>query len=128
MNKCYSRNGEEFNYTELADLFEEMAGDGDLQEGAEYWEAEAHAAEPAHFFDAEDIIENAAERAYEEGGDYAEGFGDVSKEAIAELQELLSAWANKHCSVNFYTVHNAKKLTVTAEQAAEYVEPEEQTK
>lgn len=120
MSKCYSRNGEEFNHTELADLLEEMAGDGDLHEGAEYWEAEARHMESAHFFDAKDIIENAAERAYEEGGDYAEDFGDVSKEAVAELQELLSAWANKHCSVNFYTVHAPKKLTVTAEQADEY--------
>lgn len=124
-SKCYSRNGEEFNHTELSDLLEEMAGDGDLNEGAEYWEAEARHMEAADFFDAETVIENAAERAYEEGGDYAEDFGDVSKEAVAELDALLTAWANKHCSVNFYTVHAPKKMAVTAEQAAEYSESEE---
>lgn len=119
-NKCYSRNGEEFNYLELGDMLRDMGGDGELHEGAEYWEAEANHPKTSEFFDANRIIEDAAEQAYGEVGEYAEGYGDVPEEAIAELQELLDQWADKHCTVTFWTVSNAKKMTVTAEQVADY--------
>lgn len=52
--------------------------------------------------------------------DAAPGGEAMAKEAVAELDGLLAAWANKHCAVNFWTVSNVKKVTVTTELAAEY--------
>lgn len=121
MSKCYSRNDEEYNFESLHEVLQEMDEDGDLREGAVYWEADSRRPEPAEFFDAERVIEEAAERAYEVGGDYAEDFGDVSREAIAELQSLLKQWADKHCTVSFWTVHGTKQMHVTAEMVAEYM-------
>jgi hypothetical protein len=48
------------------------------------------------------IIEQMGENAFGEAGECSEDFPCVSKEAEAELEALLAAWARKHCEVNFW--------------------------
>lgn len=52
--------------------------------------------------DADYIIEAMGERAYDECGECAEEFPDVTDEAKAELNAFLDAWADKHCEVRFW--------------------------
>lgn len=43
------------------------------------------------------LLENIAERVYDQGGEYAEGYlDDVTDEHKKELQELIYSWAKQH--------------------------------
>jgi len=117
---CYSENDEDYRDDGLETLFEQMIDKGTFRVGAEYWRGEVRRREASEFFSADRVIEEANERAYDDGGDYAEDFADVSEEAKAELEVMLAAWANKHCPVNFFTVHAATKMQVTEAEYAEY--------
>ena len=83
--------------------------------------------------DADGIIEAMAEDV--QGSDYSEwadDFPTVSDEAMSELTLLLepiNAWANRHCSVSFFTVVQPQSYNVTAADIAdaeEYRRAEEQ--
>ena len=72
--------------------------------------------------DADDIINDMANRAGDEHSEFCDGFPDVSDEARAELEvalDALKAWANKHCGVTFYQVERIESYRVTAEDRAE---------
>lgn len=72
--------------------------------------------------DADGVIEAMAEQV--QGSDYSEwadDFPEVSEEARKELETLLDpirAWADRHCSVSFFTVSGVKPYTVTADDIA----------
>ncbi|WP_219096252.1 hypothetical protein [Pseudomonas sp. UMAB-40] len=77
----------------------------------------------SHFLpDADKIIEVMAEEA--QGSDYSEfadDFPTVSDEAQKELEALLEplkAWADRHCSVSFFSVTQPEPYTVTATDIA----------
>lgn len=65
------------------------------------------------FIDADEIIEMAKDRAYE-NNEYAEGYlDDITKEKEQELNELIVGWFNNNAKQpTFFTVKNAKKITV----------------
>ncbi|WP_222833265.1 hypothetical protein [Pseudomonas sp. SC3(2021)] len=48
-----------------------------------------------------DIIEMLGERAYDDVGEVAEDWPDVSAEARQELDAILGAWVSKHCAATF---------------------------
>ena len=52
--------------------------------------------------DVDDIIETMGERAYDEAGEVAEEFPDVSNEAKTELEELLRGWCEKYARPTFW--------------------------
>lgn len=52
--------------------------------------------------DVDDIIETMGERAYDEAGEVAEEYPDVTAEAKAELEELLRGWCEKYARPTFW--------------------------
>lgn len=64
------------------------------------------------FIDADDIIEMAKDRAYEDS-EYAEGYlDDITKEKEQELNKLIINWLNDNAiQPTFFTVANIKQIT-----------------
>lgn len=64
------------------------------------------------FIDADDIIEMAKDRAYEDN-EYAEGYlDDITKEKEQELNKLIIDWLNNNAEQpTFFTVKNIKQIT-----------------
>lgn len=118
---AYSTDEENFS-KEFCDVLDELRNDhadADLI-GMTYWVGEKVQHPASHYFSrsAERIVETAAELAYDEN-EHAEDFTrDTPKEAIAELQALIEAWADKHVTVNFWTVKNVRAMKLTAEDLA----------
>ena len=64
------------------------------------------------FIDADDIIERAKDRAYEDN-EYAEGYlDDITKEKEEELNKLIIDWLNNNGEQpTFFTVKNIDQIT-----------------
>lgn len=118
---AYSTDEENFS-KDFCDVLDELRNDYEDAEliGKTYWVGEKVERPASHYFkrSAERAVEIAAELAYDEN-EHAEDFGsDATKEAIAELQTFIDAWADKHVKVNFWTVVNVRPMQVTAEDLA----------
>ena len=111
----WSSDEETFNYDSLDEL---IAMDDDLEAGRTVYYGEAEAI-GTNFVDADDVIEDIANRAYAEGGEHAEDFPDVSAEAKKELDDFLIAWQAKYCVPTFYRIRNVKEYTITEADIAE---------
>ncbi|OVE49412.1 hypothetical protein [Chromobacterium violaceum] len=106
--QVWSRNGETFQADSLHELINDyelgpgsVAHVGDVQEHGTDW------------IDANDVIEQIANRGADEGGEFADDFPDVSAEAKAELDEFLKRWQAEHCVANFFLVVNVRHHTIT---------------
>lgn len=108
----WSRDGESYNYDSLGELLD---CNDDTQEGDVVHVGTAVVPDPAQWVDADDIIENLSCRADDTCGEFAEDYPEVSKEAKAELQDVLEAWARKHCTPTFYTIEDDSEYIVTAD-------------
>lgn len=108
---AWSLNGEDFSHDSMQDAID--AATDDLEPGQVVYFGDA--VKPAsNFVDMDDVIELIGERAYDIGGEHAEGFPDVSKEAAAELASFLEKWQAEHCAPNFWTVRNVQEHVLTA--------------
>ena len=97
---------------------EELLGCADVEAGATVYFGEA--IEPrTHWVDADEVIERIGIRAYDEHGEHAEDYPEVSDEAKAELDAFLTQWQATHCRANFWVVTNVQPHTVTAEELAD---------
>lgn len=67
-----------------------------------------------HLCDADGVIEMIGERAYDQVGEFADGYPDVTPEAKAELEALLADWIEKHAKPTFYSVINVREHIITA--------------
>ncbi|WP_303698616.1 hypothetical protein [Pseudomonas aeruginosa] len=92
--ECWSANDEDFNCVSLADLLNENE---DLKPGDTVYRAQAIKPDPTGYVHARDVIELLVERAWDDGGEYAEGWPDIGKEEEEELNQLLESWIRKHC-------------------------------
>lgn len=109
--ECWSANDEDFSSLGLDELLNE---NDELKPGDVVFRGEAVRPDPTRYVDASDIIELLGERAYDDAGDHADGWPDVSKEAEAELDQLLKGWMHKHCSSPpFYRVKNSIPYVLT---------------
>lgn len=71
--------------------------------GDDYWVTSGHLVPlEAVLPDADDIIETMSSRAYDEAGECAEEYPDVTNEARVELQGLLRGWCEKYARPNFW--------------------------
>ncbi|OHS09335.1 hypothetical protein HMPREF3289_01320 [Pseudomonas sp. HMSC75E02] len=110
--ECWSANDEDFTCFELAELLND---NDELKPGDVVFRGEAITPDPSSYIDADDVIELIGERAYDDAGDHADGWPDVSKEAEAELDQLLKEWMRKHCShPPFYRVKNSIPYVLSA--------------
>jgi hypothetical protein len=126
--ECWSLDGEEFNYDSLGDLLD-ARGD-EVRPGYKVWRGTAKHPSMADLADAERVIEDIGERAHDFGGEYADGFPEVSPEHAAKLQALLEQWLTECPPPRFYQVTNAVPYVLadtdfTQEQMAEIAAQEE---
>lgn len=76
------------------------------------------------WIDADDLIEMIGERAYDEAGEAAEDFPNVSKEAKQELADFLDRWQRTNCKPTFYSVEKVRTHAITeADLAAKATTP-----
>lgn len=68
--------------------------------------------------DADDIIETMGERAYDEAGEAAEEYPDVSEAARIELGDFLRGWVEKHAKPDFWVADGVAEF-ITAHAALE---------
>ncbi|MBR8434849.1 hypothetical protein KDW37_29225 [Burkholderia cenocepacia] len=107
----WSRNNEDFTCDELDELLDTH---DDLAVGDVVFIGEVAPIQTKHLCDADDVIEMIGERAYDEVGEYADGYPDATPEARAELDALLVGWIEKHAKPTFYSVVNVRQYVITA--------------
>ena len=120
-NECWSRDEEHFSYETLGELLD---CNDDLQVGDTVYTGNGVTPDPAEWVDADDVIEQLACRAYDECGEFAETYPEVSKEATAELQTLLETWARKYCTPTWYMVKNVREHEITFEDIEAEAKPD----
>ena len=122
--KAYSLNDEDFRYDTIGEVMSALEDSDDLIAGAEYFEIETESVDLAEYLDADTMLETAEERAYEELGECAKDAFRVTKEAAEELGATLKTWAAKHLPAGYWRcVGKSQRITVTAEDVAEYAGP-----
>lgn len=111
MNRVYSNNDEYWpNYS-----LEEVIKNDNLKAEDTVWTGIAQDFDTSSLIDASDIIDMLSERAYDNLGECAEDFPNVSKEAIKELNDFLKDWIRKHDSTPYYIVKNVEEIILTQE-------------
>lgn len=110
IKQCWSANGEDFIFQSLRELLDAGA---DLAPGDVVHVGEADYPDTHQLIDASDVMDQMTDRAWDIAGEYAMDYPDVSNEAKAELESLLSAWITKHCPPTFFVVKNSKEYTLT---------------
>jgi hypothetical protein len=114
MSEVWSVDGESFIHNSLGNLLETHAA----AVGSVVYVGDAIKPTVEQIIDARDVIELIADRGGDLGGEWAEDFPDVTKEAESELDALLRQWFEKHCEVTFYTVENIRAHTVAGGDVA----------
>lgn len=109
--QCWSANGEDFLFQSLSELLDSHPG---YQPGDVVYVGDASYPDTHQLIDAEDVIEQMTDRAWDIAGEYAMDYPDATKEAKAELDQFLQAWITKHCPPEFFVVKNSKEYTLTA--------------
>lgn len=117
-NLFWSSDDEFYNYKSLGDLIDQNS---DIEPGAVVTFGESQRVTARQLIDGDDIVEMIAERAFDLVGEHAEGFPDITNEAIEELEKFVHGWMEKHAPINFYQVINIKKHVITKEEIDEVV-------
>ncbi|WP_417283380.1 hypothetical protein [Comamonas sp.] len=126
--ECWSVCGEEFTFDSLGDLLDSR-GD-ELRPGHKVWRGTALPPSLSSLVDADRVIEDIGERAYDFGGEWADNYPEVTPEHKAKLQTLLEQWLAECPSARFYQVVDAKPYVLscddfTPEQLEEIAHEEE---
>ena len=116
----YSLDGENYRFDDLTELLAELEDGGDLGEGKTIHAGTAIRHKASEFFYVDSLVDDMQNRAYDEAGEWAEDFPDISKEQSKELGDLIGAWLDKNVNVNFWTVGDAKEIQITAAMIAEF--------
>ncbi len=122
---CYSRDDEDFQFTELGELMDNLASDGALEPGTVYYEADFTPMTHDYIIGRlliENLLESCDEEVYEEVGEaYDNDYRGVNEEAIEELRALVADWAKKHVSLNCWRIDGkSREKTFTKEEIEEY--------
>lgn len=107
----WSRNNEDFTWDELDELLDSH---DDLTVGDVVFVGDVAPVPIKYLCDADDVIDTMGDRAYDQVGEYADGYPDVTPEAKAELEALLAGWIEKHAKPTFYSVINVREHKITA--------------
>ncbi|SET40173.1 hypothetical protein SAMN05216326_12510 [Nitrosomonas marina] len=109
----YSEDGETFYEYEGIVPYLEFP-DGDTQE---IYQGTKHPFTNSRFMDAESIIEDARDKAWDLAGEFSEGYlENIPKEKVDELDKLLADWFDTNVGQpDFYSVKNIKKITIHKE-------------
>lgn len=115
--------GSDFDCGDFSDTKEEAIvafrkdlADGDYDDVKKqgfFWVGQTVAHSVTRFFNADEVIDRAADIADDVGGEFAEDYPDVTQEARDELDELLLNWATKYSlEPNFYEIINSEKVNI----------------
>lgn len=105
MTICYSTDGECFNLLDVGYVFEELIDrDGSLDAGAVYYEADCRRMAARNVITADIVMEHMSDALWDELGEIADGYPEVTAGAKAELDTLLHEWVEKYCSPSHYWV------------------------
>lgn len=88
-------NREDWRHETLRDLLQWVAPT-DMAGKVVYVADKERPSASAYMPDADCVIDEIINTAWDEGGDYADDYPDVSDEAKAKLNALLEAWADEH--------------------------------
>ena len=113
IDQVFSINGEEFGADDFGEILERLEEDGNVL-GATYYTGTKLQRKASAYFLLDDVLEAMGDRAWDECGEYAQGFPDIGKEKLNELEKLVSDWLDANVEVNFYTVTNVQERKVTA--------------
>lgn len=103
-----------------SDTLAELIHDYDLTVGTVVHHGIAVHPSASIFVDADNVIEMAQERAYDEYSDYAECFLDgVTDEEKKKLDDFLSDWLDRNADVTFYMVTDVKAHIITKQDIAD---------
>lgn len=121
MEKCFSTNDEDFNFTDFSELMGALKDNGDVAVGATYYEADFRHITGSDLVSVDRLIEDMEERLYDEVGECAEGGLDVSDEAAKELEAFLVQWAEKHTDLGrFYKIlGKSREMKITEADLAD---------
>lgn len=123
-DKCYSINEEEYSYDDIYDAIEAFVDGCSDEEIQQIYDGEITIYEgdalqrKASDFLSFNVYDNLQDNAYEEAGEYSEGWLDnLTDEQYDELQnnikKVINDWADKHKKQpTFWTVENVKQLRV----------------
>lgn len=121
MDKAYSTNDEEFNYHDASDALQALADDGELVEGRIYYEIDTQPVSLADYLTADRVLEFASDQVHDDVGEAAEGAFYAGKEAEAEWNAFVTAWAEKHLATGLWKcIGSSRELKVTAADVVEY--------
>lgn len=128
MEKCYSLNNEEFNYTELEDAIRDKFDDLSIKVGdvVTIYEGDAILWKAGDFADGFPL-DTLSNHAYDEAGEYADEWPNCTKEQEADLtqrlKDVVNQWADDHgLQPQFYHVENVKELRfVMTSETGDYV-------
>ncbi|MNL07847.1 hypothetical protein D3C87_1285420 [compost metagenome] len=117
----YSLNGEDFQEGCASEALQALDDDGRLTLGAEYRLGVSQKPAPADFFDADHLIEQMQERAYDMGGEFAEDYlTELTDEQVLDLGRVVKAWLSSvNPRVTFFTVKEIQTFKITLEDIDE---------
>jgi hypothetical protein len=116
----YSTDGESYQYEELGDVIDSIENaleEGETALGKTYYKGVAKKPLASSFCTnaAYNTIERVSENAYDEHGEWADGFPVLKPGAYDDLQKLIENWCNANMEVTFYGVVNVEELVITEE-------------
>lgn len=118
MGKCYSTNGEEFNYDDIEDAIRDAFDDPAIEVGAVVIIHEGDAVpHKAGDFAPTDIIDTLACGAGDDGGEFAGDWPDCTRDQEKDLKQrvrdAVNQWADEHdLHPTFYGVANSREIWV----------------
>lgn len=107
----WSAGREIFNFDSLSELLDS----GSFEVGQTVYFGEKAAVNPTRWVDVDIVLDALGDRAYDQIGEAASDYPDVSQEARDELEALLGAWVAKHAQPTFYAVKKITEYTITQE-------------
>jgi hypothetical protein len=118
-DKSYSIDEE--HYFDLSDVLDMLQDDARLVPGTIIYEGEQVQRSASDYLHspADTIMEQLADAAWDEAGEFAEGWPELSADKKQELGGLIGKWLDANLPVHFWTVRNVRKLELTAEWIAE---------
>jgi hypothetical protein len=118
-DKTYSINEEQ--YYDLSDVLDMLQDDDRLVPGTIIYEGEQVQRSASDYLHspADTIMEQLADAAWDEAGEFAEGWPELPADKKQELGDLIGKWLDANLPVHFWTVRNVRKLELTAEWIAE---------
>lgn len=118
--KVWGVDEEKLPYETEGEALEALDNAACLEAGQSYWSADAVPVDPAKYLieGIDRFLEDADESMAEDVG-LEDPVFEVGAEAIAELEALLKAWADKHIPAGYWMADNLREHKVTFEQVAE---------